>query len=317
MASTSASRSTGGVTSRIRTAASTLYSDNQSLIGEIRKALNMMKDVGVDLERDNQFQKVKELENAAVELLATHEQCTHFSSAVLSVGDRYQPGEESTDFKKLFDEETAKLKANSSSVPENNPMIRQFREAVWVARVEKIYSQGQIRSKLHGSGKGHLRKVDQNFLSLDCKREPWKARTISHGCCSLRLCSHFFLQKVHHAGQPMPGEEQDDIVMTSTQCNLLNVTCPLSGKPVTELAEPVRSVECKHIYDEKAITIFLRSNARARCPVAGCPKMLQVGKVVRDPLLLIEIDELRTLSKQSATTSVIEDCTEFDEDELD
>ena len=59
-------------------------------------------------------------------------------------------------------------------------------------------------------------------------------------CCSLRLCSHFFLQKVHHAGQPMPGEEQDDIVMTSTQCNLLNVTCPLSGKPVTELAEPVR-----------------------------------------------------------------------------
>ncbi|GMY31910.1 E3 SUMO-protein ligase MMS21 [Fagus crenata] len=254
MASTSASRSTGGVTSRIRTAASTLYSDNQSLIGEIRKALNMMKDVGVDLERDNQFQKVKELENAAVELLATHEQCTHFSSAVLSVGDRYQPGEESTNFKKLFDEETAKLKANSSSVPENNPMIRQFREAVW---------------------------------------------------------------KVHHAGQPMPGEEQDDIVMTSTQCNLLNVTCPLSGKPVTELAEPVRSVECKHIYDEKAITIFLRSNARARCPVAGCPKMLQAGKVVRDPLLLIEIDELRTMSKQSATTSVIEDCTEFDEDELD
>lgn len=39
---------------------------------------------------------------------------------------------QSTNFKKLFDEETAKLKANSSSVPENNPMIRQFREAVWV-----------------------------------------------------------------------------------------------------------------------------------------------------------------------------------------
>lgn len=38
----------------------------------------------------------------------------------------------------------------------------------------------------------------------------------------------------------MPGDEQEDIVMTSTQCNLLNVTCPLSGKPVTELSEPVR-----------------------------------------------------------------------------
>ncbi len=42
--------------------------------------------------------QVKELENAAVELLATHEQCTHFSSAVLSVGDRYQPGEEVIEF---------------------------------------------------------------------------------------------------------------------------------------------------------------------------------------------------------------------------
>lgn len=48
------------------------------------------------------------------------------------------------------------------------------------------------------------------------------------------------LQNVHHAGQPMPGEEQEEIVMTSTQSNLLNVTCPLSGKPVTELADPVR-----------------------------------------------------------------------------
>lgn len=38
----------------------------------------------------------------------------------------------------------------------------------------------------------------------------------------------------------MPGDEQEDIVMTSTQCNLLNVTCPLSGKPVIELVEPVR-----------------------------------------------------------------------------
>ena len=38
----------------------------------------------------------------------------------------------------------------------------------------------------------------------------------------------------------MPGEEQEDIVMTSTQSNILNVTCPLTGKPITELVEPVR-----------------------------------------------------------------------------
>ena len=38
----------------------------------------------------------------------------------------------------------------------------------------------------------------------------------------------------------MPGEEQEDIVMTNTQSSILNITCPLTGKPVTELVEPVR-----------------------------------------------------------------------------
>uniref|UniRef100_A0A7N2MCM1 Uncharacterized protein n=1 Tax=Quercus lobata TaxID=97700 RepID=A0A7N2MCM1_QUELO len=131
MASTSASRSSGGVSGRIRTAASTLYSDNQSLIAEIRKALNMMKEVAIDLERDNQSQMVKEIENAAVELSGKYEQSTHFSTAIHSVADRYQLGPELTNFKKLFDDEIVNLKANSSSVPENHPIIRQFREAIW------------------------------------------------------------------------------------------------------------------------------------------------------------------------------------------
>lgn len=38
----------------------------------------------------------------------------------------------------------------------------------------------------------------------------------------------------------MPGEEQEEIVMTSTESNILNRTCPVTGKPVTELADPVR-----------------------------------------------------------------------------
>lgn len=85
---------------------------------------------------------------------------------------------------------------------------------------------------------------------------------------------------------------------------------------------------------------YIRSkNARAKCPVAGkyifctanfffpafaspltifllsgCPKILQTRKVFCDPLLLIEIDEMRTMSKQTARTDVIEDCTELDEE---
>ena len=37
----------------------------------------------------------------------------------------------------------------------------------------------------------------------------------------------------------MPGQEQDDIVMLGTQA-LANFACPLSGKPVDHITNPVR-----------------------------------------------------------------------------
>lgn len=40
------------------------------------------------------FEQVKELENAVFELLDTYDNCMHFSSAIQSVGDTYQPGPE-------------------------------------------------------------------------------------------------------------------------------------------------------------------------------------------------------------------------------
>lgn len=81
------------------------------------------KDVGVDLERDNQTQMVKELEDGLLQLLETYEDCTHLSTAIQSVGNDYQLREEATDFKKLFDDEIAKSKANSSSVPPKSYVV--------------------------------------------------------------------------------------------------------------------------------------------------------------------------------------------------
>lgn len=124
------------------------------------------------------IEQVKELENAVIELLGTHEDCSHFSSTIQSVGEKYQPGpqvlgifffmhvshsmtllilvpistylyicyfcnpsklmcvyylrSQLTDFDQLFKNEVAMLKANSSSDPQNHPLMRQFREAVWV-----------------------------------------------------------------------------------------------------------------------------------------------------------------------------------------
>lgn len=114
----------------------------------------------------------------------------------------------------------------------------------------------------------------------------------------------------------MPGEEQEDIVVTSTQCNLLNTKCPLSGKPVTELSDPVRSLDCKHIYDKKVIIQFIRNKkGHAQCPMTGCPKMLLEHRMVCDPLLRIEIDEMHAMSKQTDMPNVIEDFTELNEEE--
>ncbi|KAF9588667.1 hypothetical protein IFM89_014388 [Coptis chinensis] len=236
---------------RIRNAATTLYDDNQSLITEIRKFMSTMKGIAVDLEKENQHEMVKGLENGVVELLGVSDECTYLSSAIDSVKNNYQPTDEATDFEKLFEEEIAKIKAGSNSVtPQKRPFLRQFKEAIW---------------------------------------------------------------NVHHAGQLMPGDEQEDIVMTSTESTLLNVTCPLSGKPVINLQDPVRSLDCKHIYAKKEVMHFIKTKKPIPlCPVAGCPKILQAGKVVCDPLLLIEIDEARTTSNQNTQPAVIEDITEQD-----
>ena len=48
----------------------------------------------------------------------------------------------------------------------------------------------------------------------------------------------------------------------------------------------------------------------------SCVRLLRADKIVYDPLLLIEIKEMRAIIKQSAPTSEIEDCTALDEEEV-
>ncbi|RZB83162.1 E3 SUMO-protein ligase MMS21 isoform C [Glycine soja] len=272
MASSSQSRCvSGSAASRLRNAASTFCSDSQPLLADIRKTVLMMKDIAVQLEKDNLPDKAKELEDAVIELVGLSELSVQFSSAVQAFANAYQPKEEFTNFNTLFEDELSRFKANQSSDVPKNPVVRQFKEAVW---------------------------------------------------------------NVHHAGQPMPGEEQEDIVMTSIQSNILNITCPLSGKPVTELAEPVRRdvnglawlkaedtcksmrkmpvsvfMECRHIYEKKVIMQYLKSKQH-QCPISGCPKILQADKLVQDPLLMIEIEEMRKMNRETE----VEDYTMLNED---
>ncbi|XP_021835906.1 E3 SUMO-protein ligase MMS21 [Spinacia oleracea] len=251
MASTSA-RGGVGAAVRIKNTTETLASDNQPLIGDIRKTLTTMREIAVEMEKLDRPQEVRELENGVVELLATYEECMNFSHVMQSVGSNYQPGPELTDFQKLFAAEVTRLKCSSSSNRQTGAMLRQFREAVW---------------------------------------------------------------NVHHAGQPMPGEEQEDIVMTSTQIGISNTVCPISGKSITQLEEPVRSMDCKHIYDKKAILHFIKNNPTKKCPVAGCPKQLLAHRVVCDPLLPVEIEELRSSNINTIEPEAIEDFTGLDDED--
>ncbi|CAN1288020.1 Uncharacterized exonuclease domain-containing protein At3g15140 [Linum perenne] len=190
------------VVGRIKRLASVISSDNNTLVADMRKAFNTIKDIAVELEKENQSTQVKELESVATQISESCDNCIRLTSAVNTVGDKYQPTTEYTDFKKLLDEEFKKL-LNTPS--QNDRLMRQFRESIW---------------------------------------------------------------NVHHAGQPMPGEEQEDIIMTSTQSNLLNEKCPITGKMITELAEPVRSVDCKHIYEKEAVMAYIHRNSNKKCCVA-------------------------------------------------
>ncbi|XP_021773730.1 E3 SUMO-protein ligase MMS21-like [Chenopodium quinoa] len=252
MASTSAARRGGGASMRFKNATDAFVSDNRPLIADIRKALNTMREIAVEMERFNRSEEVRELEDAFVELLGTYEECMNFSNVMESVGNNYQPGLELTDFNKLFKNEVSRLKCNASSNRQTAAMLRQFKEAVW---------------------------------------------------------------NVHHSGQPMPGEEQEDIVMTSTQIGISNTVCPISGKSITDLAEPVRSMDCKHVYDKSAILHFMKKNPTKKCPVAGCPKPLQANRVVCDTLLHVEIEELRSSNKNTVEPEGIEDFTALDDED--
>lgn len=122
--------------------------------------------------------------------------------------------------------------------------------------------------------------------------------------------------KVHRAGELMPGQEKEDLVITCTQYNVVNTQCPISGKPVIELDDPVRSTDCLHIYDRRSVMDYIKKwTSRRPCPcaAAGCPKPLVADRLVCDPMLKIEIQELRMRGHINTQVRDIADCTDLDD----
>ncbi|MCO5604281.1 hypothetical protein L7F22_058446 [Adiantum nelumboides] len=123
--------------------------------------------------------------------------------------------------------------------------------------------------------------------------------------------------KIHHAGEPMPGQEKDDLIIFNTQFNVVNTKCPISGKEVIQLENPVRSSDCMHIYDKEAVMNYLKQHKNkgrpCPCAAAGCPKPLVMERLVCDPMLKVEIQELRIRGRVNTQVHEVAECTELDD----
>ncbi|KAH7423062.1 hypothetical protein KP509_12G037800 [Ceratopteris richardii] len=122
---------------------------------------------------------------------------------------------------------------------------------------------------------------------------------------------------VHHAGEPMPGQEKEDLIMYSSQFNVVNTKCPITGKEVIDLENPVRSSDCMHIYDRDAVMNYVKQyKGKGRpcpCAAAGCPKPLVLERLVCDPMLKVEIQELRMRGRVNSQVHDVAECTELDD----
>ncbi|KAG6549832.1 hypothetical protein Mapa_008813 [Marchantia paleacea] len=120
---------------------------------------------------------------------------------------------------------------------------------------------------------------------------------------------------IHHAGEAAPGQEQDEIVMLTSQYGVKNTICPLSGKPVTQLDDPVRSKDCEHIYEKAAVLEYIRKHNReyprkkCKCASAGCPKQLVAANFVCDASLKMSIQELRLRERVNTQRAQVADFT--------
>ncbi|KAG6556817.1 hypothetical protein Mapa_001764 [Marchantia paleacea] len=109
-------------------------------------------------------------------------------------------------------------------------------------------------------------------------------------------------------------DENDDTCITGSKYGVINTRCPLSGKLVTELDDPVQSVNCHHVYDQAFATAYISQFPGIRkCAVAGCSKSLIQSDLVCDTTLEESIRDLRQKNFTSKLQLLME-CIHIDDD---
>ncbi|XP_042472383.1 chloride conductance regulatory protein ICln-like [Zingiber officinale] len=147
------------------------------------------------------------------------------------------------------------------------------RRVIWLSDVDK--------------GKGYA--VD--FLSLSLHAVSRDLETYPFPC----IYTQIKIGDEDEESESLDSESNDDLELSKvTEMRLL----PLD----------VGKMDCKHIYEKEPVIHYISTKKpHPRCLVAGCLKILQVGRVVCDALLTIEIDEMRLTSATNIKSTMVED----------
>lgn len=109
--------------------------------------------------------------------------------------------------------------------------------------------------------------------------------------------------EIHHPNEPFPGthdarNEEVVIAMTQSERIARNKTCPISGKSIFDLKDPVRD---KHgyVYEKEYIMqMFQRGTSAIECPVAGTTHQIKKADLKTAKELLRE-RQRRKLTQRS------------------
>eukprot|EP01092_Planopodium_desertum_P016570 TRINITY_DN9270_c0_g1_i2.p1 TRINITY_DN9270_c0_g1~~TRINITY_DN9270_c0_g1_i2.p1 ORF type:complete len:159 (-),score=7.41 TRINITY_DN9270_c0_g1_i2:62-538(-) len=99
---------------------------------------------------------------------------------------------------------------------------------------------------------------------------------------------------VKHPGEPFPDEFIGDELVVSTQDK---DTIPKDPFTQEEISDPVKNVNCGHVYSKKQIFSSL-STTRARsikCPLPGCSQLITKESLKDDKETLKNIERIKKL----------------------
>ncbi|KAG0598877.1 hypothetical protein M758_12G108000 [Ceratodon purpureus] len=122
------------------------------------------------------------------------------------------------------------------------------------------------------------------------------------------------------AGKQIDEGDDNDVYMTNSSYSVLNVVCPVSGMPVVELDDPVRSEECEHIYDRASALSYIANMAKdgfCLCASPGCRALLAENKLVADNRLWQDIEELRQIKAAMWESRMLQDFVNTDDSDDD